>query len=171
MKRHYLFMLCTVFLYCCLKLLSCASLIKAQNVLPTPYLQCNKITSMDFYVEFIWQQQFAFVNHSFQAFHFRMLIQSKKIKWWVTLQLSWICLSFGDRHSHPPKHLVETVKRHPRTTCDPWARVKGWWLGTEMWDNHRTTMISLWEGEKQVTGKYAVWINILQSLFVDLTCF
>lgn len=79
MKRRYLFMLCTVFLCCCLKLLSRAS----QNVLSTPYLQCNKITWIDYYAEFIWHQQFAILNRFCKAFHFTKLIKSKTIKWWV----------------------------------------------------------------------------------------
>lgn len=82
-KTLFIYALYTVFLCCYLKLLSCASFIKAWNVLPTPYLQGNKIISLSFYTDFPWQQQFAIFNHSFKAFHFTKLIKSKTIKWWV----------------------------------------------------------------------------------------
>lgn len=150
MKRHYLFMLCTVFLYCCLKLLSCASLIKAQNVLPTPYLQCNKITSMDFYVEFIWQQQFAFVDHSFKAFHFTKL-HTKENNKMVDSFTAVMDITLCWRQSFPFTQALsvdcEQAPLEPYVTHEP-SRVKGWWLGTNKWDNYPTTVIFLWEGKK-----------------------
>lgn len=113
---YYLFMLCTVFLYCCLKLLSCASLIKAQNVLPTPYLRRNKITSIDFYTELIWKQQFAVLNHSFKAFHCSKLIkkQDNKVVGGFYSCHGYVPLLGMHLYSHRPNHSVLTVKRYPQ---------------------------------------------------------
>lgn len=157
-------MLRTVFLYCCLRVVSCTSLTKARNVLPTPYLRCNKVPSRDFCAEFICQEHLAMRNRSLKVPHFPKPIESQTATWWAASQGSRMCLSPGDGHSHTPRHGGwPGTPSGPRVTRKP---VKDGRLGG------KSEVITPHQGFSSGREReYVIGTNILQLLFVALIHF